>query len=196
MNETEINHIYDEFRVPKHIINHMRAVADVCLFISSKFEEKGIQLKEKELLSAALLHDTLRICDMRDYSPKKFPQKIEADDLQIWNEIRKKYQKKGHELAMADILRDRGEKYIANLVEKHHFLKIDVLQSWEEKVMYYADKRVNHDQVVSLQERFDEGRKRNIVAAEKKKESLEIELRVFALESELADVLGECIYSL
>ena len=48
---------------------------------------------------------------------------------------------------------------IANLVKKHDFFAIDNLNTWEEKIMYYADKRVDGDNVVSLKKRFKEGNK-------------------------------------
>jgi len=34
--------------------------------------------------------------------------------------------------------------------------------TWEEKLVYYADKRVMHDRIVPLKERLEEAHKRNV----------------------------------
>ena len=68
----------------------------------------------------------------------------------------------GHIKAIAQILTKRGEDEVANLVTKHGFFEIDNLNTWEEKIMYYADKRVDGEKIVSLEKRFREGRKRNM----------------------------------
>ena len=59
-----------------------------------------------------------------------------------------------HEKAGARFLEERGLKEIAKVVRKH-CLNIDVKpETIEEKIVFYADKRVNEDKIVSLEERF------------------------------------------
>jgi HD superfamily phosphohydrolase YqeK len=196
MNKEKIKGIYQEFKVPVHVRAHMKAVANVCRFICNGLSEKGIQTRDGEVIMAALLHDALRVCDMKNFEPKSFPQETNPEDLVLWQSLREKYQNKGHELAMADILRERGEDFIANLIEKHKFTLISELSTIEEKILYYADKRVNGDQIVSLKERFLEGGKRNYVADKNLSIIKECEDKVYQLEESLAELLGESIYSL
>ena len=94
---------------------------------------------------------------------------------------------------MADYLRKIGEKSMADLVEKHDFWQIDTLKTWEEKILYYADKRVYEDTLVSLQTRIDEGRKRN--PGKISPEVIETEEKMKKLEKQFRDILKGCFLS-
>ena len=129
MDQKSIEAIYEKFDTPRHIIAHMQKVAYVCEKIADMMLEKRIKIDKELVITAALLHDTMRI----------MPH---------------------HEAAMAKFLSNQGEKKLATLVKKHGFFSIDDLKTWEEKILYYADKRVDHDQIVGLKKRFLEGRRR------------------------------------
>jgi HD superfamily phosphodiesterase len=56
----------------------------------------------------------------------------------------------------------------------------------EEKIIYYADKRVMHDKVVPLAERLEEGHRRNTRPADRKTVDVDyIDSLIFELEKEL-----------
>lgn len=101
-----------------------------------------------------------------------------------------------HEKAMARVMRQKGEHKIANLIAKHGFFSIWKLKTWEEKILYYADKRVDHDKIVSLKKRFEEGRKRNFTPKDDMKLVGKTEKEVEKLEKEFAEILGKSIYNL
>ena len=66
---------------------------------------------------------------------------------------------------MKQILQNIHEPIIGKIIRKHNFICIldetpNGLNSWEEKLLYYADKRVRHDQLVSLQDRLNDLKKR------------------------------------
>lgn len=61
-----------------------------------------------------------------------------------------------HEETMAEFLRKKGQPKLANLIAKHGFFSIDELKTLEEKILYYADKRVAGNKIVSLDKRFSE----------------------------------------
>ncbi|MBI5753907.1 HD domain-containing protein, partial [Candidatus Peregrinibacteria bacterium] len=177
MTSKEILKIYQEFHVPKHIIRHMKMVAFVCKKIIKKLTEKNIKIDGKNVINAALLHDVIRYVDFKTLS---------QEDPALWQKLRRKYHKIGHEKGMAEILRKRGEKKLANLIAKHGFFPVWNLKTLEEKILYYADKRVDKDKIVDLKTRFIEGKKRNaspqddaelVAATEKKVETLEQELQ-------------------
>lgn len=176
MNKNQIQKIYKEFHVPRHIIAHMRAVAYICKILCEKFTAKNIKIDKETVISAALLHDTLRVVDFEKINPE-------------W----KKYHKIGHEKAMAKILRKRGENKMAKLIAKHGFFSISRLKTWEEKILYYADKRVDHDKIVSLEKRFAEGKKRNMLPTDNPKFIAATETKVKNLEKNFVKILGESI---
>lgn len=66
-----------------------------------------------------------------------------------------------HEDACAALLRERGFSTVAAIVEPHGLrLPSPDRQTVEQQILYYADKRVAFDTVVTLEERFADFRKR------------------------------------
>lgn len=189
MNRKEINKIYKEFHVPKHIISHMRVVAKVAKSLAKKM--KGVDGKMIE--NAALLHDVVRCVDFKSIEEKNFKIKPLKSDLICWKKLWKKYHKIGHEKAMAKILQARGEKELAKLISKHGFFFIDKLKTLEEKILYYADKRVDRDKIVTLAVRFEEGKKRNMSPKDDMEHVKRTEDKVYKLEEELSKKLGKSI---
>jgi len=186
-----IEELHNEFHVPKHVIDHMKKVAYVCEILGKAMIKKKKKVNMEMLTAAAMLHDVLRVSDFRTIDIKSFKQKISKEDMKIWAALRKKYGKIGHEKAMAKILCKIGEKDLANLVAKHDFWRIDHLKGWEEKILYYADKRVEKDKVVSLKKRFEEGRKRNARKKDNNDLRMEIEKKAFLLEKEFIKIFGK-----
>jgi putative nucleotidyltransferase with HDIG domain len=187
MNKKEIQKIYREFQVPKHIIAHMKVVAKVAKKLAKKIKKNGKKIDEELVENAALLHDVVRYVDFKN---------IKKEDPDCWENFWKKYHKIGHEKAMAKILQKRGENKLAKLISKHGFLSVWKLKTLEEKILYYADKRVDRDKIVSLKVRFEEGKKRNSSPKDDPQLIIDTEKKVFELEQELAQILGEIIYQL
>lgn len=151
MNKRQITLLYKELNVPENIIAHMKQVHFVCEKLINAFTKNHIKIEKKNILNAALLHDIFR----------------------TENEC--------HAQKAADFLSHRGEKSVAKLVEKHNFFSIDELKTWEEKILYYADKRVDRDRIVPLNRRFDKYENRD----------LETEEKVQILENEFIARLGK-----
>ncbi len=98
---------------------------------------------------------------------------------------------KDHALKMTKFLQKLGERKLARLVLMHDFFNVDRLKTWDEKIIYYADKRVAHDKVVSLHDRFEDGRKRNFKDNKNIEEVLRTEKKAQALEKEITKILGK-----
>jgi 5'-deoxynucleotidase YfbR-like HD superfamily hydrolase len=147
----------------------MEMVAKVCGILADKLIEKGKKINKKVLIEAALLHDVLKISH-------------------------EKYGKLGHEKTIEKVLKERGETLVAKIIGKHGFLSVNKLKTLEEKILYYADKRVHDEKIVSLKKRFEEGDKRYGKSEDKR--SAEIKKKIFALEKELESILGKSIYNL
>lgn len=129
LDKEEIRYLYCKCGTPKQIIRHMEAVAKFLDVL-----EKGIDSVDYDwelLKKAALTHDICRT-------------------------------QREHAKAGADVLRKEGYEEIAELVEGHHggenFGNMDsgersVLS--EKELLFYADKRVQEEKIVSLKERFE-----------------------------------------
>jgi putative nucleotidyltransferase with HDIG domain len=60
---------------------------------------------------------------------------------------------KNHSEAAARIISKEGYPEIAEIARKHSYNAINELNSWEEKVVFYADKRAEYE-IVSVRERI------------------------------------------
>jgi len=193
MNADQIIKIMDEFCVPKHIRRHCEKVVQVCEFIGRKISEKGDEINMELLIAGAWLHDLVRVCDFTTWNPENFPDKHDEKHRKKWEELRSKYQGKSHEESAYEILSAMGETALANLIKSHKFANILIenpFTSWEEKILYYADKRVENDKIVDLKKRLEGGAKRNADTEEKKALTLKVWPKIFELEKEICEKAG------
>lgn len=156
--------ILKEYHVPLHIQKHSLAVAELAVCLAEKLKEKGISVDVDLVDRACLLHDIARVCDLKKLDYDRFEQSVTEQDKTKWVQLRAKYKGIVHEDAAYELLK---EKYpvLALTIRKHKYIAIldgqEKPKTWEEKLVYYADKRVMHDRVVPLKERLEEGHKRN-----------------------------------
>jgi hypothetical protein len=115
---------------------------------------------------------------------------VTKKDIKIWENLRKKFSKIRHNEAIYHILKKMGYCKLADLVKKHDFYQIDNLKTWEEKILFYADKRVEHDKIVTLKFRFKEGRKRNVKPTDDLNLIASFEKKTLKLEKELIKITG------
>jgi len=122
--------------VPEHIIRHSEKVALISLVLGCFLKEKGENLDLNLLTFSALLHD------VKKYSSLKTGE--------------------NHALAGYRLMESLGFKRAGEIIYAHIFLKAPKPGSpiSEEEVVFYADKRVKHDEIVSLKERFRDLRAR------------------------------------
>jgi uncharacterized protein len=160
----EIEELYKRFEVPQNIISHMKKVAAVCSFLTDKItSNSAVEIKGELLLEAALVHDIL------------------------------KTKTANHELKGAKLFND---SVLADLIRKHRFASLidpDINnrpQTWEEKILYYADKRVQHDKIVSISERIKDGNKRYAHEKYTLEDQRLIEEKIRELEKELCLLAG------
>ncbi len=148
----------------ENIIDHSLVVAGVALFLSIRLNGKGQKLNLSLVEAAALLHDLTKTECLKT--------------------------KEDHALTGARFLKEMGYERIGEIVAEHIHLSKKMDPEWvsEEEVVNYADKRVRHDRVVSLDERFEDLKGRygeNERALELleglKKATFEIEKKIFSL---------------
>ncbi|PLX41722.1 MAG: metal-dependent phosphohydrolase [Deltaproteobacteria bacterium] len=124
--------IMEEAKMPPHIIEHSAQVTKIAVFLAEALASSGVPVDTRLVEAGALLHDI---------------SKMESID------------NGGNHAALgAELLKSRGYPALSPLVERH----VD-LGEWSEdapvdeaEIINYADKRVRHDEIVSLGERFDD----------------------------------------
>jgi uncharacterized protein len=145
--------------VPEHIVRHSLVVEEIALFIADGLSRAGVKLNKKLISAGAILHDV-----------SKMPAMEEG---------------KYHGEMGSDLMIELGFPEVAPIVRQHVFLddyEGDLIS--EAGLVNYADKRVNHDEIVTLDERFSYLFERYGVKSEEAKERIE---RLYRLTRILED---------
>lgn len=117
-----------DFNVPSNVVRHSLAVTGLAIDIANNLKRKGIDINMPLLEAAALLHDMAR------------------------------GRPEDHVLEGVKILNKLGYKEVAETARTHglyHFPDIKP-ETIEQKILFYADKRVMGDKVVSVKKRFED----------------------------------------
>lgn len=121
-----------KYEMTENIIAHSEKVRKVANFIAKKINENGKKVNIEAVDKGALLHDLMKIhCIKNDCK-----HAIEAEKVLA---------KEGYE-EFGKLLRMHGLEEVNKFNEKTPI---------EAKIIWYADKRVNHDKIVSLKERYE-----------------------------------------
>lgn len=128
-NEDECLDIMKKCDMMSHIIDHSIQVKNVSMAIFDNLIDKKIISREK-IIAGALLHDIAKSKCIREKT-------------------------RGHDKLGGDMLREKGLDIIAPIVESHIFFDdFDFDGSLQEReIIFYADKRVMHDQIVTIEAR-------------------------------------------
>jgi len=189
--------ILAEYHVPPHIVNHSQTVAKLAVFLAQRLNENGAAVNVNALEGACLLHDLLRVHDFKESDYKRFERNLPEREKVKWQSLRAKYKSIPHELAAYDILKD---KYPATAltIKRHRYMALldekDCPETWKDKLLYYADKRVMHDKIMPLKQRLAEGHKRNIhlhgSAAQSKVNTSKVDPLIYEMEKEIFEKIG------
>lgn len=191
MTDADIENLIQKFATPGHVRRHCEAVARFAVKLGEKMRAAGEKIDIELLRQSALLHDLVRVIDFREFHPEKFPQKASQEEIALWQQLRTRYKGRHHADVGAEILEAAGWPDHARLVKKHRYLQIkEGFTSWEEKLLYYADKRTKHDTTVSLQERLRDGRSRNAPETNDSEESRQLDVKILELEKEIFAITG------
>ncbi len=186
-----------QYAVPEHIVKHSVATAKLAVFLAERLKEKGIAVDVDLVERACLLHDIVRMCDFKKLDCGGLAESVEQESKAIWQQLRTDYEGLRHEDIAYELLRDEYPE-LAITIRKHKYLAIldekDKPMTWEEKLVYYADKRVMHDEIVSLRKRLDEAHKRHArqhsTSTQRKFTTAKADAQIFKLEEEIFDKIG------
>jgi putative nucleotidyltransferase with HDIG domain len=125
--------ILNKNKTPSNVISHCEAVCKVAEDIADKLIAKGIKVNKNLVIAAALLHDVER-------------------------------EKEDHVDEGAKLLKNIGFPEVAEVISKHSLYRIEETlrqpKTYEEKIVFYADKRCVGNKIVSLKERFEDAKRR------------------------------------
>lgn len=144
-----------------HIRDHSLIVGEVTSLLVHGLNRSGFRLNRDLALAGALLHDIAKSeCIEKSCS---------------------------HDRRGAEICRQLGYDRVAEIVEEHVILEKGEAQPLNEKlIVYYADKRVNHDRIVSLTGRLASILRRYARGDRELEQAIEDNFRVcFAVEREI-----------
>ena len=156
----EIKEWREELRLPSHVSVHCDIVGEFSEKCANSLLKRGIITRPKALRIAGELHDLFRFVDFSPERHSKIPGAEEASDETWveWKRLGEKYPG-GHEAACSRFLCEKGYPELAQMILPHRISAVDdpdLLKTTEQKIIFYADKRILYDRVVSLDERFDD----------------------------------------
>lgn len=160
-----------KYGVPENVLRHSDAVRGVANFLAQRIAANGFRVDLECVEKAALLHDLAKVHCIKNNC------RHAAEAERILSEL--EYPEFGK------ILRLHGLEEVLDFTDSTPL---------EAKVLWYADKRVNHDKVVPMKERYDYLKEKyGSTGKEKLKEIVSTEKAAFALEKALLKmgVLGE-----
>ena len=124
---------WNEYHMLEHIAVHSLLVAGIADWIGQKARKRGLNLPQQALRAAGLLHDLAKTYTVR-------------------------YGGNHSQLGAAWVMELTGNPAIAQAV-RHHVVwpgTVDIHTHFLPLVIIYADKRVKHDQIVTLPDRFSD----------------------------------------
>jgi uncharacterized protein len=163
-NKEECLRLMEQYGMLENIIHHSLKVAKLALFLSLELNKKGQRIDLGLVEAASLLHDLTKTECLKT--------------------------KEDHAQTGSQVLKGMGYERVGEVVAEHIQLSKVKDPSWisEKEVVNYADKRVQHDRIVSLQERFADLKDRygkGKIAYQQmeklEKDTLEIEKKIFSI---------------
>lgn len=126
----ECYRMMDKYQMLDNIKSHSLVVANVAYLISTSLLEAGMKISIEKVVAGALMHDI-----------GKTPSLESGQD----------HSKIGKQICLENDLDE-----IADIVAEHVRLKNHSMNGRlsEKEIVFYSDKRVNHDKIVSLGERL------------------------------------------
>ena len=161
----ECDELMAKYSMLPNIVAHSRQVMLVSLAITDNLK-KGVSINRDMVMAAALLHDITKTRSLET--------------------------KEHHDESGGELLRELGFASIGEIVKQHVILlDFDPKGPLEEReIINYADKRVMHDRIVSLEERVKDLIQRYGTTEEIRKRIRQNESLVIAIEKKIAGFIA------
>ena len=157
----ECDELMAQYAMLPHIVAHSMQVMRVSLAITDNLKS-GVRVNRDLVIAAALLHDITKTRSLET--------------------------KERHDQSGGALLTEMGFTRIAGIVEQHVvFHSLNLQGRLEEReIIYYADKRVMHDRIVTIEERVHDLIQRYGASEEIRSMILQNKNLVLAVESKIA----------
>lgn len=193
--EELVDKFWADWVTPLHVRDHCRQVSKVAVQIGEEMSKKNIIINLDLLNTAGLLHDMARVCDFRQLDRNKFQEEVTDEKWARWVDLRKQFEGMHHADIACGALLEEGFNKTAQIIRLHNSLSIleepEKFSYLEIAILYYADKRVKHNEIVDLKERFRDGRERNGEDdyEETRQKFEQVEKETFELERQLFELI-------
>lgn len=157
LEQEDLNELYKECGTPENVVRHMVGVADFLDEIHASLSAERRDRYNWEVLRKAALLHDVRRTD------------------------------KNHAKTSADFLVKEGYPELGELVRYHHDSGMQDGELTAEEILFYADKRVQEDKVVSVEERFAASKKKCLT-----EKALEKHSRMYAKTKQIEDKIYQC----
>ena len=160
----ECNELMTRYSMLPNIVEHSLQVMRVSLAITDQLRQ-GVSVNRDLVIAASLLHDITKTRSLQT--------------------------KEHHDASGGILLRELGFPSIAEIVEQHIRIQNLNLEGKieEKKIVYYADKRVMHDAIVTLEERVHDLIQRYGAEEDRRNQILRNKEQVLAVERKIASFM-------
>ena len=158
--------LMSQYGMMSHIIDHSIEVTKVALYLAMELNKRGQSIDLGLVEAASLLHDLTK-----------------SECLKT---------KKDHAQTGSQRLKGMGYVRVGEVVAEHIHLarKNDPSLVTEEEIVNYADKRVQHDRIVSLEERFCDLMDRYGKSQKASEQMEQFKKATFEIENKIFSILG------
>lgn len=149
-----------EMCLPSSTASHCDAVGACAERLACSLLSQGTLLRPLLLRRVGELHDLLRFLDFQEGAGPPGEQHTPAQ-RERWAEVSQRFPALRHEAACARLLAERGYDALGRIVATHGVhCPPSTVATVEQQLLFYADKRVAGVSLVTLEERFADGRAR------------------------------------
>lgn len=166
LDAAEITRLYQKYETPKQVIRHMRKVAELAMQLMDGIQMRGTEIRSidatgKDTVSAPSDSCVLAV-EMEKAAVMPGLNRVRVMKACLLHDLCRA--EKEHARVSAEAIRKEGYPAIAALVAGHHEAAYSEREAQgpltEAEILFYADKRVQEDVLVSVEERFRESRKK------------------------------------
>lgn len=158
--DADIDAWRDEVMLPEHIRRHCDLVAETAARTAAELLKRGILCRPDAVRLGGRVHDLLRFVDFKAGAGSA-AHADSTESRERWSGISSRYPGMNHEEAVAVFLSDRGFPEFARIVRAHAVHRPPLSEATiDQLIVFYADKRVAEDRIVSVDEWFEDFRQR------------------------------------
>lgn len=166
LDAAEITRLYQKYETPKQVIRHMRKVAELAMQLMDGIQMRGTEIRSidatgEDTVSAPSDSCVLAV-EMEKAAVMPGLNRVRVMKACLLHDLCRA--EKEHARVSAEAIRKEGYPAIAALVAGHHEAAYSEREAQgpltEAEILFYADKRVQEDVLVSVKERFRESRKK------------------------------------